>query len=205
MQITLRHDPERSIPVPHAERSTEERVRWARETGYSFAARAGLGDDSAQRIAAALDDIAGTTGDDHRNLLLLGADARVLSPLTVFVADEQVPDDQQAAFLWSSRALLPATTEIVETEHLGVGISATLLERHGERDFGLRRWLFVGENASLGAVLGPVAPYGLVFVEEVAAVILRESTVEGFLPVSDRTRVEALDRAVTRVGEDWAL
>ena len=42
-------------------------------------------------------------------------------------------------------------------------------------------------------------------VEEVAAAILGESTVEGFLPVSDRTRVEALNRAVTRAGKDWAL
>ena len=205
MQITLRHDPERSIPVPHAERSADGRVRWARERAYTFAASAGLGADSAERIAAALADIAAATGDDHRSLLLLGPDARVLAPLTVFVADEQVPGDQQAAFLWSSRALLPATTEIVETENLGAGISATLLERHGERDFGFRRWLFVGENASVGGVLGPVAPYGLVFVEEVAAAILRDSTVEGFVPGTDRTRVESLDRVVTRVGEEWAL
>ena len=102
-------------------------------------------------------------------------------------------------------ALLPPTTEIVETDHLGPGFSTTLLERHGDHDFGFRRWLFVGQNATLGAVLGPVAPYGLAFVEEVAAGILRASELEGFEPATDRTRLEELDRAVTRVGEDWNL
>ena len=92
--------------------------------GYSVAAHEGLGDDSAGRVAAALADIADATGEDRRSVLLLGPDARTLAPLTVFVADEQLPDDQQEAFFWSSLALLPATTEIVETEHVGVGISA---------------------------------------------------------------------------------
>ena len=205
MQINLRHDPDWSIPVPHVERPTADRALWARETANRFAATAGLDDAATERVAAALDDIAGATGDDRRSMLLIGADARVLAPFTIFAAAEPIAEHERAAFLWSSSALLPPTTEIVETDHLGPGFSTTLLERHGDHDFGFRRWLFVGQNATLGAVLGPVAPYGLAFVEEVAAGILRASELEGFDPATDRTRLEELDRAVTRVGEDWNL
>jgi hypothetical protein len=205
MQIMIRHDADRSIAVPHLERSAQERALWARETAFAFAARDGLDDAAAERIAAALEDVAAATGGDRRNLVLVGVDARVLAPLTVFVSAEPLPEDQQAAFLWSPAALLPATTEVVESEHLGPGISATLLERHGDHDFGFRRWLFLGQNAALGAILGPVAPYGLAFVEEIAAGALRETVVEGFLPAVDRSRPEALDRAVVRAGEEWAL
>ncbi|HEY9306984.1 MAG TPA: hypothetical protein VIP82_04190 [Microbacterium sp.] len=205
MQINLRHDPERSLPVPHVERSADERALWARETAYAFAAREGFDDAAAERITAALNDIAGATGDDRRNLLLIGADGRVLAPFTVFAASEPLAEAEQAAFLWSASALLPPTTEVVESAQLGAGISVTLLERHDDHDYGFRRWLFVGQNATLGAVLGPVAPYGLAFVEGVAGSILHESVLEGFLPSADRTRVEELDAAVVRAGEDWPL
>jgi hypothetical protein len=205
MQINLRHDPERSLPVPHVERSADERALWARETAYAFAAREGFDDATAERITAALSDIAGATGDDRRNLLLIGADGRVLAPFTVFATSEPLAEAEQAAFLWSATALLPPTTEVVESAQLGAGISVTLLERHDDHDYGFRRWLFVGQKATLGAVLGPVAPYGLAFVEGVAGSILHESVLEGFLPSADRTRVEALDAAVVRAGEDWPL
>lgn len=205
MQINLRHDPAWAIPVPHVERSDAELALWARESAHRFAADAGRDDATAERLAAALIDIAAATGEDRRSMLLIGADARVLAPFTVFAAAEPISDEEQAEFLWASSALLPATTEVVETEHLGAGISATLLERHGDHDFGFRRWLFVGRNATLAAVLGPVAPYGMAFVEEIAAGILRASELEGFAPATDRVRVEALDRAVSRAGEDWNL
>ncbi|WP_106816893.1 hypothetical protein [Microbacterium timonense] len=205
MQITLRHDPARTIPVDDALRSPDERTIWARESAYAFAARNGLDDAAAERIALALEDVAAATGDDRKNLLLVGAEGRVVAPLTVFAAAEPLTDAEQAAFLWSPAALLPATTEVVASEHLGPGFSATLLERHGDHDFGFRRWLFVGENATVGAVLGPVAPYGLIFVEDAAADVMRESTLDGFIPARDDTRVRELDAAVTRVGEDWPL
>ncbi|MEV4687497.1 hypothetical protein [Microbacterium sp. LWH3-1.2] len=205
MQITLRHDPERTIAVPHAERSAAERTVWAREAAYAFAARNDVEEAVADRLSLALEDIASATGDDRRNLLIVGAEGRVLAPLTVFAAAEPLAEAEQAAFLWSPSALLPATTEVVESEQFGPGFTATLLERHGDHDFGFRRWLFVGRNATVGAILGPVAPYGLAFVEEIAAEVLRESALEGFVPTSDRTRVDQLDSAVVRVGEEWQL
>lgn len=205
MPITLRHDAAASIAVPHAVRSPEERIVWSRATAETFSAEAGLDAQATGRIAAALDDLADATGDDHRTLLLVAADGRVLAPFTVFLSDEPLTSQVQASFLWSPSGILPATTEVVESDHLGAGFSATQLERHGDHDYGFRRWLFAGENGAVGAVLGPVAPYGLAFVEEVASAILRESSVEGFEPSSDRARLEELDAAVTRAGEEWPL
>ena len=79
-----------------------------------------------------------------------------------------------------------------------------MLERHGDRDFGFERWLFFGEDTTVAAILGPVAPYGLAFVEEAAKDVLRRSSLEGFVASPDRARVDDLDRAVVRFGEEWS-
>lgn len=203
MRLNLRHDPDRCIPVPFLPRSADERAGWARETATEFAKRTGLDSAAASRIAGALDDVAAVSSDESRSVVIVGVDGRVVAPLTVFAVDERLSESEQAAFLWSASALLPATTEILETAGFGAGISATLLERHGDRDFGFERWLFLGESATVAAILGPVVPYGLAFVEETAKAVLRASTLDGFVPSADRERVDALDRAVVRFGEDW--
>jgi hypothetical protein len=203
MQLNLRHDPEHCIPVPFVAQTAGERAAWARETAAAFATRRELAPAVATRIAAALEDVAAVTTDESRSLVIVGIEGRAIAPLTVFAVDERLSEDDQAAFLWSTSALLPATTEILETEGFGVGISVTLLERHGDRDFGFERWLFLGEETTVAAILGPVAPYALAFVEEPAKAVLSTSTLEGFVPSTDRARVEALDRAVVRFGEDW--
>jgi hypothetical protein len=204
MQLNLRFDREHCIPVDFSAPSVLERAEWARATAAEFAERTGLPPEAAGPIAAALDDVARVASDDSRSLVIVGIDGRVIAPLTVFAADGVLSEAEQAEFLWSTSALLPATTEVIQTEGFGVGISATLLERHGDRDFGFERWLFLGEDATVAAILGPVAPYGLAFVEEAAKAVLRRSTLEGFVASADRTRVDALDRAVVRFGEEWS-
>jgi hypothetical protein len=203
MRVNLRFDREHCIPVDFPAHSATDRSEWARATAADFVARTGLAPEAAGPIAAALDDVARIASDDSRSLVIVGIDGRVIAPLTVFAVDGALSEADQAAFLWSPSAQLPATTEVIETDNFGIGISTTLLERHGDRDFGFERWLFFGEDATVAAILGPVAPYGLAFVEEAAKAVLRQSTLEGFVASSDRVRVDALDRAVVRFGEEW--
>lgn len=204
MQLNLRFDREHCIPVDVPALPAEDRTAWARTTAAAFVARTGLAPQAGGPIAAALDDVARMASDDSRSLVIVGIDGRVIAPLTVFAIDGVLGEAEQAAFLWSTSAQLPATTEVLETDGFGPGISATVLERHGDRDFGFERWLFFGEDTTVAAILGPVAPYGLAFVEEAAKDVLRRSSLEGFVASPDRARVDALDRAVVRFGEEWS-
>lgn len=204
-QLRLNFSDERAIPVDFAGGAEPDRARWAADTARSFCERSGIDTAHLQRLTGALVGLYALTDGDRRALLLVSADAQVLAPLTFTVADTQLSPRERGDFLWSPSALLPPTTALTETEHLGTGVSSTLLQREQERDFATRRWLFLGETSTVGALLGPVAPYGLSAVEETAEQVLQTSSLEGFVAVADPDWALRLEAAGVRVGDTWAV
>lgn len=216
MRIELRYDGASCILVPQERPSPRDLDAWASATAGEYVARrrdaseagdALEADDRiiAERVASALRDIAAASQPDQLSMLIVGAGGRVLAPLIVLLAAEPLDPAEQAAFLWSPAALLPPAVEAVESDGLGAGVSVTLLERHGDWDAGFRRWLFLGANATVGAVLGPCAPYGLAFAAPIAEQVLRDSTAEEFLPSGDRARIAELVAAGAPQGESWPV
>lgn len=200
MDITLTYRDTDCIPVSDVELDP---ATWARERARRFRTVAELDAAAGARVAGALEDIAVLDSTDHRAFLLVSPGARVLAPFVIFASDGPLQRAEQAEFLWNGRALLPATSSLVETAELGDGFSVTTAERHENGDFGFRRWLFLGTTRSVGMVLGPVAPYGLVAVEKIAEEMVSSVRVAGYTSAADRERLDELDGAVSRLAESW--
>lgn len=192
-----------AIAVPAEAR---QQPGWARAAAEDFGVRAGADADLVRRIEGALDDLVAMSTDDRRTMLLVSRPTGAIAPLTVFVSDAPLTERQQADFLWSPSAVLPPTPERTASENLGEGFSATLLQREGGRDFATRRWLFFGEDRTVGALLGPVmVPYALAVLAPLAELALAGSRVPGFAPADAEQRISELEQACARAGEAWAL
>lgn len=205
MNLTLNYDPSRIIPVPFERRTPEGHAAWAHRAAADFVREAGLHPDAVQRIQAALVPLASEADDDRRLLLVVGMDGAVVAPFIIAASEHEMSRRDQAEFLWSNTAILPATPRLTETDGFGVGFSSTLAQRADGYDFATRRWIFFGEGMTVCAMLGPVVPYGMAFVEPFAESALVTSSIEGFAPKRDRTRVDELVSAVVRPGDDWEL
>lgn len=205
MELKLEYDPSRIIPVPYEQRTLDGHTDWAHRTAVDFVQAAELHTDVTARIEDALTTLAGEADDDRRVLLVVGMDGAVVAPLIIAASLRELPRQEQADFLWSNTAILPATPRLTETDGFGVGFSATLAQREHGYDFATRRWIFFGEGMTVCAMLGPVVPYGMAFVEPFAESLLVASSLEGFVPKQDRTRVDELVSAVVRPGDDWQL
>lgn len=203
--IDFTYPGDHAVPVPFEQRSPAEHAEWAEATARELAPRFADVPDFASRVEAALADLASRADDAHRLFLVISPDGSGMAPLVVSVADAPLTRAEQAAFLWSPSVILPPTPDETETAHLGAGFSVTLLQEENGVQFATRRWLFLGENGAVGAVLGPVAPYSLVIVEGVAELILEGSRVDGFVPSTDRTRIDELHAQSVRSGESWKL
>ena len=205
MDLTLNYDASRLIPVPFERRTSEGHAAWARRAASDFVQASGLHGDVVPRIEAALVPLTSEAGDDRSVLLVVGLDGGVVAPFVIAASPYEMPRQEQADLLWSNTAILPATPRLTETDGFGVGFSSTLAQRADGYDFATRRWIFFGEGMTVCAMLGPVVPYGMAFVEPFAESALVTSSIEGFVPKSDRTRVDELVSAVVRPGDDWDL
>lgn len=205
MDLALNYDETRVIPVPHESRTQTEAEQWARRAAAEYEQLVPLHPQSQERVQRALADLAMRTSDDQRLLLVVGVEGAVLAPLMIAINPEELSRREQAEFLWSNTAILPPTPRITESEGFGPGFSSTLAQQEAGNDFATRRWLFFGEGLTLGAMLGPVPPYGLAFVEPFAEALLASSSASGFVPKQDRSHVESLLSAVTTFGDGWQL
>lgn len=201
ISLDIVYDENRCIPI---EPPPGDPTAWADDTARAFGARADLDEAAIDRVAKALVDLTRLATPERRILLVASIDAAVLAPLTITVSEDALSEAEQAEFLWSRDAVLPPTVEVIETEELGAGVTVALLQREGERQFATRRWLFAGAAGAVGALLGPVTPYGLSLVEESAGHVLASSHFEGFTPAADREIVERFEAASARAGERWA-
>ncbi|CAN7207358.1 MULTISPECIES: hypothetical protein [Microbacterium] len=205
MDLALSYAPDRIIPIPGERLSPQEQVTWARQTAEDFARDAGAHSTVAAQIETALLAVAAQADDDRRLLLVVGVDGGVVAPLMISVITHELSRQEQADFLWSSTAILPVTPRLTETDALGTGFSSTLAQRENGLDFATRRWIFFGEGTTVCAMLGPVVPYGMAFVEPFAEAVLTTASLSDFVPRSDPERLEELVSAVVRPGDDWVL
>ena len=199
--LDIAYPAHRCIPI---DPPAAEHAAWARETAQVFGADTGLDASGVERVAAALTDLARLADPVSRLLLIVTPDAAVLAPLRITVSAEPLDHAAQADFLWSTDAILPPTAEVIDSDDLGAGITVALLQQQGEIQFATRRWLFPGQNAAVGALLGPVPPYGLALVQEIADPIIEQMRVDGFVPTADRAALERFEAATVRGGEGWA-
>ncbi|MFC4140721.1 MULTISPECIES: hypothetical protein [unclassified Microbacterium] len=205
MEIALEYAPDGVIPVPTERLSSAESAAWARETAAGFARDLGSDDEVGTRIESALLAVRAQADDDRKFMLIVGADGGVVAPLMISVIAHELSRAEQADFLWSNTAILPVTPRLTETEALGTGFSATLAQRENGLDFATRRWIFFGTGATVCAMLGPVVPYGMAFVEPFAEAALSSAALSGFVPRPDPARLDELVSAVTRPGDEWPL
>lgn len=205
MELALAYAPDRVIPVPAERVSPSERAAWARRAAEDFTRETGAHSDVAARVEAALVEVAAQADDDRRLLLVVGVDGGVVAPLMISVITHELSRQEQADFLWSNTAILPVTPRLTETDALGTGFSSTLAQRENGLDFATRRWIFFGDGATVCAMLGPVVPYGLAFVEPFAEAVLASASLSGFVPRADPERLDELVSAVVRPGDDWVL
>lgn len=205
MELAIAYAPDRVIPVPAERLSPQEQAAWARQAAADFIRDAGAHSDVAAQVETALVAVAAQADDDRRLLLVVGVDGGVVAPLMISVITHELSRQEQADFLWSPTAILPVTPRLTETDALGTGFSATLAQRENDLDFATRRWIFFGEGATVCAMLGPVVPYGLAFVEPFAEAALASASLSGFVPRADSERLDELVSAVVRPGDDWVL
>ena len=205
MELAIAYAPDRIIPIPSERLSPQEQAAWARQAAAEFARATDAHSDVAAQIEAALASVAAQADDDRRLLLVVGIDGGVVAPLMISVITHELSRQEQADFLWSNTAILPVTPRLTETDSLGTGFSTTLAQRENGLDFATRRWIFFGEGATVCAMLGPVVPYGLAFVEPFAEAALASTSLTGFVPRVDPARLDELVAAVVRPGDDWVL
>lgn len=205
MDLRITYPTHHAIPVPSGVRTPEQAAAWAAETARAHGADSGASPALTARVERGLADLAGRADDTASLLLAISADGHALAPLRITATDEALSREGQAELLWSRAAVLPPTAQEMETAHLGTGFSVTLLEADGDTVFATRRWLFLGEDAAVAVLLGPVAPLALALVEEVAERVLEGTRVDGFRPIADRARIDELLTAAERGGEVWAL
>lgn len=207
MDLRIIHPVHHALPVPSGAVGPERAAAWAAETAraHATATASGASPALAARIERALTDLAGRADDTSALMLAVSADGHALAPLRITVSDEAVSREGQAELLWSRAAVLPPTAQEQATAHLGTGFSVTLVEADGDTVFATRRWLFLGEDAAVAVLLGPVAPLALALVEEVAERVLEDTRIDGFRPSADRARIDELLAAAERGGEAWAL
>lgn len=205
MELEITYAPDRVIPVPAERLSPQEQQAWARQAAADFTRDAGAHSATVAPIEDALRAVMAGVDDDRRLLLIVGVDGGVVAPLMISVITHELSRQEQADFLWSNTAILPVTPRLTETESLGTGFSSTLAQRENGLDFATRRWIFFGEGATVCAMLGPVVPYGMAFVEPFAEAALASATLSGFTPRVDQERLDELVAAVVRPGDDWVL
>ncbi|MFT4157363.1 MAG: hypothetical protein QM630_05460 [Microbacterium sp.] len=203
MEISFEFETAKAIPIETTDVRRLGAAKWAAHATARFCSVIDVPGVLRGRLQGALENIAAEASDDARRFLLVGTDAVALAPLVFFVADHELSRQDEADFLWDCSAILPPAALRVETQHLGVGFSSTLAQRKDGSDFGTRRWLFFGQGLTVGALLGPVAPYTLAVVEPIAEIILAGAKVEGFSPRANEERVEELAGSVVKFGEDW--
>ncbi|WEK61972.1 MAG: hypothetical protein P0Y60_04220 [Candidatus Microbacterium colombiense] len=205
MELAIAYAPDRVIPVPAERLAPHEREAWARQAAEDFTRDSGVHSQVAAQVEAALLAVAEQADGDRRLLLVVGAEGAVVAPLMVSVITHELSRQEQAEFLWSNTAILPVTPRLTETESLGTGFSTTLAQRENDLDYATRRWIFFGEGATVCAMLGPVVPYGMAFVEPFADAALASATLSGFVPRADPARLDELVAAVVRPGDEWPL
>ena len=199
-QLDISYPEDLCIPIDPTSGDPE---LWAAATADGFGEATGLDPDGVSRVRAALTGLMRLAEPSSRLLLVVAPEARFLAPLRITVSDDALSRDEQAAYLWSTDAILPPTAELLETPELGAGITVALLQKQGDIQFATRRWLFPGENGAVGALLGPVQPYGLAVVQPTADAVIEQLHVEGFIPAADRTDLERWEAAAGRSGESW--
>ena len=199
--LDIAYPAHRCIPI---EPSSADHASWADEASKAYGLDTELDDEGVKRVRVALLDLARLVDSSSRLLLVISPDAAVLAPLRLTLSAEPLTRAQQAEFLWSTDAILPPTAEVIDSDDLGAGITVALLQQQGEIQFATRRWLFPGQNAAVGALLGPVPPYGLAVVQEIADPIIEQMRVDGFVPTADRAGLERFEAATVRGGEGWA-
>lgn len=203
MDIFFDYERADAIPISIGENGPQSPAEWAAGARSEYTAAVEVPEELHARLERALETLATRATPDARLFLLVGPDAAALATLTIVVAQSEFSRQEQAEFLWSPTAILPPAPLRVETEHLGVGFSATLAQRENGEDFGTRRWLFFGSGMTIGAVLGPVLPYLLAVVEPLAEGVLNGMRVDGFTPLLSEERVAELVSAVVKKGDEW--
>ncbi|MBY6060025.1 hypothetical protein [Microbacterium esteraromaticum] len=204
-EFELNYRTDLAIPIaPIA--SVAERTEWARSRAQEFITASTLVAEAADRIEAALADLAGKADDDSMIALLVSEDASVLAPLTIYTTAQPMSDRAVARFLSTPATLLPPTGQTTQTQHLGVGFSSTLLESSDEVNYSTRRWVFFGESSTVTALLGPVIPaQAIALVEPIAEVFLEASRAVDFEPAQDPHRVTRLLAMTEKVGDKWEI
>ncbi|WP_217178562.1 hypothetical protein [Streptomyces sp. AC495_CC817] len=205
MDISFDFERADAIPISILDDGVQSPQEWAAAARAAYTAAVAVPEELQPRLEGALATLAARATPDARSFLLVGTDAAALAPLTIVVARSEFTRAEQAEFLWSPSAVLPPAPLRVEAEHLGVGFSSTLAQREDGEDFGTRRWLFFGRGMTVGAVLGPVAPYLLAVVEPLAEGVLHGMRVDGFEPLPNEDRVAELVSAVVRIGDEWTV
>ncbi len=203
MSVHYRFDQDRVIPIPFGLSETGTVERWAADAAAGYARRLDLDDLVRQRLVGLLSDVAGHTLDGRGAALIFLPEPGIAAPLNVFSFSEQLDATQQSEFLRPRDSRLRSRPEFVSAESLGRGVTCATIERRGDIDFGVRRWLFTGLGRTVGVTLGPVIPYGLAFVEAVAVEVVRTLSVSDFTADPAHTSASVLHGAIAPVWEEW--
>lgn len=111
-QLDISYPEDLCIPIDPTSGDPE---LWAAAVADGFGEATGLDPDGVSRVRAALRGLVRLAELSSRLLLVVAPEATFLAPLRITVSDDALSRDEQAAYLWSTDAILPPTAELLET------------------------------------------------------------------------------------------
>ncbi len=209
MNIRYSYDTHRVIPVPPGTADDEAGRAWAVTAAESYAARIRAEVDldavAVARIAQLVTDLARAATDRRSAALIFLPEPQIAAPLTITYSPERPSRAEQEDFLWPRSCLLRPVHRELATERLGAGSTVAIVQRTQERTFAERRWLFLGAESSIAAVVGPVPVPLLSLVEPLADAIIDSLSVDDYVPDAAALGARDIAQAFARDEERWAV